>query len=244
MMIAIRHLTKCFGEVKAVNDLSLEISSGEVVVIQGPSGSGKTTLLRLIAGLELPDEGEILMDGELVSSPGWARPPYTRGIGFVFQRSALWPHMTVAQNICFSMNGISREEAASRLSELLERTALKGLSSRYPSQLSGGEARRVALARAIAARPRRLLLDEPLSNLDPELCASMLDLIWQVQAETGVTLIFVSHDPLPAGAVCKRVVVMRGGRVVQAGAWDEIETLSVRKSASASGANKAWEIGP
>jgi ABC-type sulfate/molybdate transport systems ATPase subunit len=140
------------------------------------------------------------------------------------------------------MNGVSRKERAGRLGELLERTALENLSSRYPSQLSGGEARRVALARAIAANPQRLLLDEPLSNLDPELRAGMLDLIWQVRAETGVTLIVVSHDPLPARADGERVVLMRGGRVVKARPRDEMQSLSASKSASRSETGSSLEM--
>lgn len=213
-MIRLRGLTKCFGKVVAVEGLTLDIELGEVVLIHGPSGSGKTTLLRLIAGLERPDEGSIVMDGETVSSPGWAAAPYGRGIGFVFQRSALWPHMTVAQNVAFPLQGWSRREAARRVSEMLAATELEDLAGRYPGQLSGGEARRAALARAVAARPQRLLLDEPLSNLDPALRKSILDLIWRLQAQTRATLVLVSHDPLPRAPGTRRVVTMQRGRLV------------------------------
>ncbi len=204
-MIELEHLAKSFGAVRAVDDVSLSIPSGSVNVIQGPSGGGKTTLLRLVAGLELPDRGEILLDGKRVSAPGWATAPHTRGIGIVFQRSALWPHMTVAQNVRFaiSRDGGSRGRlarqgrpggTASRLEELLAQTSLTRLAGRYPAQLSGGEARRVALARALAAQPRRLLLDEPLTNIDPELKSQLLDTILHHVRETAATLLYVTHD--------------------------------------------------
>lgn len=213
-MIALNHLTKCFGGIEAVNDVTLTLTSGEVVIVQGPSGGGKTTLLRLIAGLELPDAGQIEIDHKLVSSPGWATSPHSRGIGIVFQRCALWPHMTVAQNIRFAMDGASRKQAASRLSELLEQTVLQDLSSRYPSQLSGGEARRVAFARAMAARPGRLLLDEPLTNLDPDLKGHLLALIQTYVEQVGATIVYVTHDQDEATAVGGRLIRMERGRIV------------------------------
>lgn len=213
-MITLRQVSKSFGTVRAVVDVTLTISTAEIVVVQGPSGGGKTTLLRLIAGLELPDAGEISLDGERVSSPGWATAPHSRGVGIVFQRPALWPHMTVAQNVRFAMNGLSRAEATSHLGYLLEETSLTGLASRYPSQLSGGEARRVALARALASRPRRLLLDEPLTNLDPDLKERLLASILKAVQEAGSTLVYVTHDREEAREVGGRWLRMVDGRIV------------------------------
>jgi ABC-type sulfate/molybdate transport systems ATPase subunit len=213
-MIEIRDLVKCFGQVRAVDRVTLQVNGGEAVVVQGPSGGGKTTLLRLLAGLELPDAGEILLDDLVVSSASKAVAPHARGIGMVFQRSALWPHMTVAQNIAFAMNAASAHETGHRLRELLAQVKLEDLAGRFPSQLSGGEARRVALARAIAARPRRLLLDEPLINLDPDLKRHLLQLIRAYAEEVGATLVYVTHSQHEAEQVGGRVIRMERGRIV------------------------------
>jgi iron(III) transport system ATP-binding protein len=212
-VISITNLTKRFGQVVAVDNLSVDFAPGEMVLIQGPSGSGKTTLLRLIAGLEIPDGGQICMAGEIVSTPDWTASPYGRGIGIVFQRSALWPHMNVAQNIGFAINGNGRQEKAARICDVLRQTALSDLSNRYPAQLSGGEARRVALARAIAAGPRRLLLDEPLTNLDPGLKTQLLDVIMDYARSQGATLLYVTHDMDEAQSVGDRLVQMIDGRI-------------------------------
>ncbi len=215
-MISLHHVTKCYGPVNALDDISLEFSPGERVVIQGPSGSGKTTLLRLIAGLETPTRGQIYLAGEQVSSPSSVTPAYTRSIGFVFQRSALWPHMTVMQNIHFVMNGIPKPQAAELLEQLLEQMVLKELANRYPSQLSGGEARRVALARALAADPNILLLDEPLTSLDPDLKERLLRVIHGYAKKTNATLLYVTHLLDEAGQVGGRLIYMQDGRVVKA----------------------------
>jgi len=213
-MISLKRVSKAFGSIRAVDHVSLEILAGQVVVIQGPSGSGKTTLLRLIAGLELPDSGVIALDDEVVSAVDWATPPHSRGIGIVFQRSALWPHMTVAQNLCFAMNGLSKAEADAHLHEILERVVLTDLRDRYPSQLSGGEARRVAVGRAMAARPKRLLLDEPLTSLDPELKGRLLTAILEYAHETGATVLYITHDREEARAVGHVRLCMERGRIV------------------------------
>jgi iron(III) transport system ATP-binding protein len=165
-MITVRQVTKYYGQTKALEEVSLSHNSLDPLIILGPSGGGKTTLLRLIAGLEMPDSGEIYLENCLASDPGWLLPPHRRGIGFVFQSSALWPHMTVADNILFGVNHVPKDEARDRLNGLLESTGLKGLEGRYPDELSGGEARRVAIARCLAPRPKILLMDEPLINLD------------------------------------------------------------------------------
>jgi iron(III) transport system ATP-binding protein len=213
-MIAMQSVTKTFGTVTALDDLTLEIPAGQTMVVQGPSGSGKTTLLRLIAGLDLPTQGEIHIDGALASTQNWATPPYTRGIGMVFQRSALWPHMTVAQNIRFATRRNPAAEADAIVSRLLEETALVELQGRYPSQLSGGEARRVALARALAARPKRLLLDEPLTSLDPDLKLRMLTVMKDYVMNSAATLIYVTHILDEAQQVGGRLLRLDRGRLV------------------------------
>jgi ABC-type Fe3+/spermidine/putrescine transport system ATPase subunit len=209
-LLSARAISKSFGTVRAVNSVSLDLVAGSTLVVRGASGSGKTTLLRLLAGLELPDEGEIWIEG----SPGGSLPPYRRGMGFVFQSPALWPHLTVAGNILFGMAGRPRREARQRLGELLERTGLTGLEKRYPDQLSGGQARRVALARALAPRPRCLLMDEPLTNLDGELKEKMLALIKEETAFAGSSLIYVTHDDAEAYQLGIRVVVMAEGSLL------------------------------
>ena len=210
-MIQLKEVCKRFGLVQAVAAASLEIEPGEKVIIQGPSGSGKTTLLRLIAGLELPTEGEIWIDGLLASKPGWAMAPHRRQIGVVFQRSALWPHMTVAQNLEFAMNGLSRQAREVRLRMLLAQAELTKLAQRYPDQLSGGEARRTALARALASQPRRLLLDEPLTNLDPDLKQQFLTLILEYTSQADASLVYITHDDEEAGVINGRLLRMQLG---------------------------------
>jgi len=211
-MIVVNRVSKSYGDVKAVDHVSLESSVGESTVILGPSGSGKTTLLRLIAGLEMPDDGEIYIAGELASKVGWAIAPHQRGLGFIFQTSALWPHMTVAQNIMFGLYGMPKHKARSRLQKLLERTSLTGLERRYPHQLSGGEARRVALARTLAPQPKGLLMDEPLINVDMELKDRLLSLIKQEVLQTKACMIYVTHDADEAKQVSECVLMLRNGR--------------------------------
>jgi ABC-type sulfate/molybdate transport systems ATPase subunit len=215
-MIAIRQVTKLFGNIKAVDALTLEIPAGETLVIQGPSGSGKTTLLRLVAGLELPDQGEIHIAGEPVSAPSWCTPPFSRHIGFVFQRSALWPHMTTAQNISFAIRVKGKHEKTTLLNQLLDMAVLSDLADRYPSQLSGGEARRVALARALAAQPRRLLLDEPFTSLDLDLKTQLLRVIQAYTQEHNTTLLYVTHTADEAQHIGGRMVRMERGNLVEA----------------------------
>jgi len=214
-MIRLRNVTKHFGSVIALEDVSLEISSGEQVVIQGPSGSGKSTLLRLIAGLEIPTQGEISINENCVSTPESVASPHTRGIGFVFQRSALWPHMSVAQNILFAMNSLPKEKLSERLNQLLEQMELSQLVSRYPNQLSGGEARRVALARALACDPKILLLDEPLTSLNSELKAQILTVIQDFVQTNNTTLLYVTHLADETQHFCERSIYLHNGRAVE-----------------------------
>lgn len=212
-MILVNNITKYYRSFKGIDRVSLEVPTHGSLVILGHSGSGKTTLLRLIAGLEIPDKGEIQIDGEIVSKPDWVLSPHLRNIGFVFQTPALWPHMTVMQNIFFGMQRMPKNEALHRLQELLTKTSLTKLANRYPNQISGGEARRVAIARALAPRPRYLLLDEPLINLDPSLKAEMLSLIQENARETKATLIYVTHDASEAVQISRHVLVLKEGRL-------------------------------
>jgi iron(III) transport system ATP-binding protein len=211
------HVSKRFGSHHALNDVSLEVAAGEAVVILGPSGCGKTTLLRLIAGLEIPDRGEIWLAGTQVSGPGRALvPPHERGIGFVFQDLALWPHLTVQKNLDFVLESAKtpRADRAARRHEVLTLVRIEPLSSRYPHELSGGEQQRVALARALVGQPRVLLLDEPLSSLDPELRATLRGELARLQRVLHVTTVYVTHDREDVTALADRVVEMRGGRIV------------------------------
>lgn len=209
-MIVLRGLGKSFAGRPAVDGVSIQIQRGCPLVIEGPSGSGKTTLLRLIAGLEVPDAGEVELAGRTVSRPGWVLPPHLRGIGFVFQEPALWPHMTVAENIGFALDGSRR----GRVRELLELTGLTSVAGRRPREISGGEAARAALARALAPEPRYLLMDEPLSHLDPDLKRSHLELILRSAEAWQSCLVYVTHDAQEAAGVGGRKVRMSDGRLV------------------------------
>lgn len=220
-LIAVRGVSKALGHVQVLHDVTLEVGQGEAVALVGPSGSGKTTLLRLVAGLEVPDSGSVVLGGTEVSGSGWAHPPHERGIGMVFQRPALWPHLTVAQNVRFGLIGRPRADVEQRLREMLRFAVLEGLERRYPHQLSGGEAQRVALARALAPGPSILLLDEPLSSLDPALREQMVHLVRSVYRETGTTLVYVTHDPDEAATTTERMVELRHGRVVRSAAWPD-----------------------
>jgi ABC-type Fe3+/spermidine/putrescine transport system ATPase subunit len=215
--LSIANVTKRFGSHQALDDVSLDVAAGEGIVILGPSGCGKTTLLRLIAGLELPEAGEIWMSGTHVSSPRRSLvPPHERGIGFVFQDLALWPHLTVQGNLDFVLESARtpRASRAPRVHEVLTLVRIQQLSNRYPHELSGGEQQRVALARALVGQPRVLLLDEPLSSLDPELRGTLRAELARLQRAVAVTMVYVTHDPEDAGALADRVVEMRAGRIV------------------------------
>jgi iron(III) transport system ATP-binding protein len=216
-VIAISELSKRFGDVMAVRDLSLSLSPGSVTLIHGPSGGGKTTLLRLIAGLELPDAGEIRVGGMLVSTPDGLLPPSKRGIGFLFQTPSLWPHLTVAQNILYGLHDLPRNERREQLGEIVVYLSLEGLEDRYPAQLSGGQAQRVSLARTLIVRPKRLLLDEPLSNLDPELRGQLILFIQDYLREEGATLLYVTHNLDDVTNLPGRRLCLAAGRIVPDG---------------------------
>lgn len=210
--LELRQLSKAFGPVAVLSDFSLEVAAGERVVVLGPSGCGKTTLLRLIAGLDMPDTGEIWLDARPASTPVWAAPPHLRDVGMVFQTPALWPHMTVAGNLLFGLARLEKNAARQRATALLEALALADLAARYPHQLSGGEARRVALARALAPHPSLLLLDEPLTNLNPELKQDVLTVIQAHLERHQPTLVYVTHDHDEARHISPRVVTLSGRR--------------------------------
>lgn len=195
-MIEINRISKSYNLLKVIEDTSLKIDDGERWVILGPSGCGKTTLLRLIAGFETPDAGTISIDGKIVSTPRENIPPYERKIGMVFQSLALWPHLTVFENVDFCLRPkiASKKERAKKIEEILELVNLNKYERFYPDKLSGGERQRVALARAIAPEPKILLLDEPLANLDFLLKEDLQNMIIRLQEKKQFTLIYVTHD--------------------------------------------------
>jgi len=215
--LVVTNVTKRFGSHLAVESVSLQVAIGDAVVILGPSGCGKTTLLRLIAGLETPDSGEISLNGTKVAGPGRSIvPPHQRGIGFVFQDLALWPHLTVWKNLEFVLGSVktARAERAERIHQALNLVRIEPLSARYPHELSGGEQQRVALARALVGQPRLLLLDEPLSSLDPELRTTLRAELTRLQRDLRVTMVYVTHDRDDATALADDVVEMRAGHIV------------------------------
>jgi iron(III) transport system ATP-binding protein len=213
--VTLEHVTKEFGEVTAVRNVSLEIQEGELFFLLGPSGCGKTTLLRSIAGFYAPTAGRILFDNRDVSNT----PPHKRNTGMVFQNYALWPHMTVWENVAYglSLRKISSDKQKQRVGEALAMVRMEIYAKRSPNQLSGGQQQRVALARALVINPDVVLLDEPLSNLDAKLRLEMRDEIRRIHDETGTTMIYVTHDQKEALSMADRVAVMGMGEVRQTG---------------------------
>ncbi len=215
--ITVTTVTKRFGSHLALDRLSLEVRAGEAAVILGPSGCGKTTLLRVIAGLEVPDSGDVSLNGTKVSGPRRAIvPPHQRRLGFVFQDLALWPHLTVRQNLDFVLGSmaLSRAEQSRRAQDALALVRIEQLAGRFPHHLSGGEQQRVALARAIVREPRVLLLDEPLASLDLELRAQLRSELARLQRALSLTTVYVTHDREDAAVLADCVVEMRAGRIV------------------------------
>jgi len=212
--IEARNVTKRFGEFVALDDVSIDVESGSLTALLGPSGSGKSTLLRVIAGLEAPDAGEVLISGNEAT----ALAPQKRGVGFVFQHYAPFTHMTVWSNVAFGLQIRRRPKAeiAARVDELLELVQLSGLGRRYPTQLSGGQRQRMALARALAAEPEVLLLDEPFGALDARVRKELREWLLRLHDEMDVTTIFVTHDQEEALELADSIVVMNKGRVEQA----------------------------
>lgn len=211
---------KAFGPLVAIHQLDLEIERGEAIVLLGPSGCGKTTTLRLLAGFERPDAGRIEIDDREVASQVTLVPPHKRNMSVVFQSYALWPHMTVRDNIAFGPKLQRRRDrawVAERVERSLSLVKLDGLDARYPHELSGGQQQRVALARALAVEPEILLLDEPLSNLDTRLREEMRFEVKRLQRDLGVTMVYVTHDPAEALSLADRIVVMNKGEIEQVG---------------------------
>lgn len=224
MNIAIRNLTKNFGNFKALDSITLDVPSGELVALLGPSGSGKTTLLRIIAGLEEANEGSVLFDGRDATSSRLR----DRNVGFVFQHYALFRHMTVGENVAFGLRvrprrlRPSKQAIRQRVAELLRLVQLERLADRYPSQLSGGQRQRVALARALAVEPRLLLLDEPFGALDAQVRKELRRWLRRLHDDIHITSVFVTHDQEEALEVADRVVVMNQGRIEQVGTPEEV----------------------
>jgi iron(III) transport system ATP-binding protein len=218
-MIRLEGVTKRFGDVVAVDEASLCVERGEVVALLGPSGCGKTTLLRLVAGFERPDAGAIEVAERAVSGPGTWVAPEQRRVGMVFQDYALFPHLTVAENVGF---GVPRRARSHRVPELLATVGLDGLGRRYPHELSGGQQQRVALARALAPEPELVLLDEPWSNVDPSLRETLRAEVSEIIRPLGVTVVLVTHDREEAFSLADRIALMRDGTVIQEGTAEEL----------------------
>jgi iron(III) transport system ATP-binding protein len=222
--LVLRGLTKRFGATTAVDAIDLEIAAGEFVSLLGPSGCGKTTTLRLIAGFLTPDGGEIRMGARVLSRAGAVVPPEQRNMSMIFQSYAVWPHMTVAENVGYGlkMRKVPRVAARRRMLEALHVVRLDELAERYPSELSGGQQQRVALARALVVEPQTLLLDEPLSNLDATLREEMRFEIRRLHDEFRITTVYVTHDQAEAMVTSDRIAVMNAGRIEQVGTSEEV----------------------
>jgi len=218
--VIVKELTKRYGEVAAVEGLSLEVKPRELVALLGPSGCGKTTTLRVVAGFLRPEAGEIWVGDRCLSSPSAVVPPERRRMAMIFQSYALWPHMTVAQNVAYGLRfkqEVSRAERERRVREILKVVHLEGFESRYPGELSGGQQQRVAVARSLVVEPEILLLDEPLSNLDANLREEMRFEIRRLHEAFGITTLYVTHDQAEAMVISDRIAVLYRGRLVQIG---------------------------
>ena len=213
MSIEVRNVSKRFGDFQALDDVSIEVDGGSLTALLGPSGSGKSTLLRIIAGLEWPDAGAVILEGEEAT----ALTPQKRGVGFVFQHYAAFKHMTVRDNIAFGLKirKRPREEIRARVDQLIALVQLQGFGDRFPAQLSGGQRQRMALARALAPEPKVLLLDEPFGALDARVRAELRLWLRRLHEETHTTTVFVTHDQEEAMEVADRIVVMNKGHVEQ-----------------------------
>ncbi|HLQ19022.1 MAG TPA: ABC transporter ATP-binding protein, partial [Tabrizicola sp.] len=227
-----RHLVRSFGGRRVVDDVSLTVAAGQVTCLLGPSGCGKSTTLRMIAGVERADAGEVLLDGQVVAGPGVHVPPEVRSVGLMFQDFALFPHLTVADNVGFGLRA-DRAERARRVGELLERVDLSGFDKKHPHELSGGEQQRVALARALAPKPKVMLMDEPFSGLDNRLRDGIRDRTLELLKEEGAAVLLVTHEPDEAMRMADEIALMRQGRVVQKGAPYNVYNAPVDKAAAA-----------
>lgn len=215
-------VTKMFGSTKVLEGVSFDLEEGEILSILGPSGCGKTTILRLIAGFEQVNSGKILVQDRIVSSPSVHVPAHHRDVGMVFQEYALFPHMTVAENVSFGLQWVNRSERRRRVADVMEIVRLTGLEKRYPHELSGGQQQRVALARTLAPRPVTVLLDEPFSNLDASMRSEMRYEVESILRDNSIATIFVTHDREEAFAMADRIAVMNNGRIEQIDSPDVI----------------------
>jgi|SRR5215510_4712835 len=222
--LELENLTKRFAGVASVDAINLSVEHGEFICLLGPSGCGKTTTLRMIAGLIEPDAGEVRVSGRALSRPRAVIPPERRNMAMIFQSYAVWPHMTVRQNVAYGlkMRKVPRAERQRRTQAVLEATKLAALGDRYPAELSGGQQQRVALARALTSKPEILLLDEPLSNLDASLRGEMRLEIRRLHEEFRTTSIYVTHDQVEAMTMADRIVLMNAGRIEQIGTPQEV----------------------
>lgn len=223
MFIQIKDLCFCYGKSadNTIQNFNLEISQGEIISILGESGSGKSTILRLLCGLETPSKGTIAINGHVMTDDRRFVLPEKRGIGMVFQDYALFPHMTVAENIQFGLKGYGRKAKKQRVNEVLELVNMSAYAKRYPHELSGGQQQRIALARALAPKPSLLLLDEPFSNLDADLQIKIRSELKDIIKKTGITSIFVTHDREDSKAIADRIITMRDGAAHD---WDSLCT--------------------
>ncbi|MDJ0659089.1 MAG: ABC transporter ATP-binding protein [Crocosphaera sp.] len=227
-ILQVNQLVKQFPnhQIPAVDEVSFQLTPGDILGLLGPSGCGKTTLLRMIAGFEQPSAGTIELGGNVIASASQLLPPEQRNTGMVFQDYALFPHLNIADNIAFGLNKkkLSKKQIKQRINEVLTLVGLEGLEKRYPHQLSGGQQQRVALARALAPQPALILLDEPLSNLDVQVRIRLRHEIRHILKATGITAIFVTHDQEEALAICDKIGVMSSGKIEQLGTPEAIYT--------------------
>ncbi|MCK6625213.1 MAG: ABC transporter ATP-binding protein [Anaerolineae bacterium] len=232
-MVAVRcqGLSKNFGRVRAVENVNLTLTRGRFLALLGPSGCGKTTTLRLLAGFEMPDQGEVEIGGRLVNAPGLYVPPEQRSVGMVFQEYALFPHLNVADNIAYGIaKGVDKK---GRVADMLSLVGLPEVAGRMPHELSGGQQQRVALARALAPQPALILLDEPFSNLDAALRQSVREEVRQILRQAGVTAIFVTHDQEEALSLADEVAVMIEGAILQIGSPQQLYLRPARREVAA-----------
>ena len=232
LRLEVSNLTRSFGGRRVVDEVSLSVAAGQVTCLLGPSGCGKSPTLRMIAGVDRVDAGEVRLDGVTVAGPGVNVPPEVRAVGLMFQDFALFPHLTVAEDVGFGLR-IDRAEKARRVGALLEKVDLTGFGPKHPHQLSGGEQQRVALARALAPNPRVMLMDEPFSGLDNRLRDGIRDRTLELLKEAGTAVLLVTHEPDEAMRMADEIALMRGGRIVQKGAPYNVYNAPVDKAAAA-----------
>jgi iron(III) transport system ATP-binding protein len=220
--MSFEHVSLAFGGMEAVNDVSFELQPGEIVCLLGPSGCGKTTLLRIAAGVERPQSGRVLLDGQLVAGNGTFVPPERRNVGLMFQDYALFPHLSIIDNVAFGLQNMDRAARLNEARNALKRVGMAAFEDNFPHSLSGGEQQRVALARALVPRPAVVLMDEPFSGLDQRLRDNVRHETLILLKETRASAMLVTHDPVEAMGMADRILLMRRGRLVQAGTPDEL----------------------